>query len=178
MELYNTEITIYEVGLSQALDIFSSQHNRRFECLCACLNATKSLLDAFFSIPPAQLFGSSASLYINLAHCFVCLTRLAVFDHPEWDRSLVQENLNISLVLDNVERHLSRVKEEACLDIYDSPGTDAFTTMASAIGAVRTRWEATIASATNALGAASRGDINSFPIEFLEDDWFRDIIGL
>src|ERR1700753_1547419 len=120
MELYDTELRIYEIGLSQPPDVFSDCYNRRLECLCACLNAAKSWAEVFLSIPPAQYLGFSTSTYINLIHCFIGIYRLSTFEHPEWDRSIVQENLDVGSFSEQVERNFSQVKEVAGIDLDGS----------------------------------------------------------
>jgi hypothetical protein len=110
MEIYDTEMRIHEIALSQAPDIFSGQENRRLECLYACLNAAKSWVDVFLSIPPVQYVGFSASTYVNLIHCFVSIYRLLTFEHPEWDVGVVRQNLDVSSFAEQTERNFSQVK--------------------------------------------------------------------
>ena len=53
MELYDTELRIHEVGLSQSPDVFCGQDNLRLECLYACFNAAKGAWKT--SVPRAIL---------------------------------------------------------------------------------------------------------------------------
>jgi hypothetical protein len=175
MELYNTELSIHEIGLSQAPDIFSGQYNRQLECLCACLNATKSWVDVFLSILPAQYVGFSASIYLNLIHCFVGIYRLSTFEHPEWDRGLVRENLDVSLFLEKAEGNFSQVKEAAGLDLDGSEDIDTFNIMASKTRVIKMWWEATNPSTMGSLGIASGDEMGEFPMECLDDNWLRDV---
>lgn len=177
MELYNTELSIHEIGLSQAPDIFSGQDNRRLECLCTCLNAAKSWFDVFLSIPPAQYVGFSVSIYQNLFHCFMALYRLSTFDLPEWDRGLVRETLDASLLLETAERNLAQVKEVTGLDLDGSEDLDIFSILASKTRVIKMWWEATNVSTMSSLGIASGDEMGNFPVDFLDDDWLRDVLG-
>jgi hypothetical protein len=177
MELYNTELSIYEIGLSQAPDIFSGQYNRRLECLCACLNATKSWVDIFLGILPAQYVGFSALIYSNMVRCFISIYRLSTFEHPEWDRGLVRENLDVSLFLDKAEKNFTQVKEAAGLDLCGSEDIDSFNIMASKIRVIKMLWDATTVSTMASNGVAPSDEMGDFPMEFLEDDWLRDLLG-
>ena len=177
MRLYHTELSIYEIGLSQALDLFSGQYNRRLECLCACLNATKAWVNIFLSILPAQYVGFPSSTYLDLIRCILGIYRLSTFEHPEWDRRLVQESVNVSLVLEKAEQNFLQVKEAAGLDICGSEDTDTFTLMASRTGIFKTWWDASAASTMGSPAIASGAETGDFPMEFLDGDWLRDILG-
>jgi hypothetical protein len=177
MELYDAELRIHEIGLSQAPDIFSGQYNRRLECLCACLNAAKSWVEVFLSIPPAQYVGFSTSTYVNLMRCVVCIYRLATFEHPEWDRGLVQENLDVSLFMETMERNFSQVKEAAGLDLNGSEDMDTFSMVAARTRGIKMWWDATTAPSMGSLDVASGAEIGDFPMEFLDDEWLRDVLG-
>jgi hypothetical protein len=177
MELYIAELSIHEIGLSQAPYNFSSQYNQRLECLCACLNAAKSGVDIFLSILPAQYVGFSASIYSNLARCFIGIYRLSTFEHPEWDQGLVRENLDVSLFLEEAEKNFTQVKEAAGLDLGGSEDIDVFNIMASKFRTVKMFWDATTVSTMAPLSIAPSDGMGDFPMEFLDDDWLRDLLG-
>jgi hypothetical protein len=176
MELYTTELSIYEVGLSQAPDIFSGQHNRRIECLWGCLSAIKSWTDVFLSITPSQYVGFSALIYSNMTHCIVGIHRLSTFEHPEWDRALVGEHLDIISFLEECEKNFARVKEEGGLDIGGSEDVDSFSRMASVIRAIRKSWGATNVSTMTLIGMPSNSEVMDFPIDFSDEDWLKDLL--
>lgn len=172
MEFYNTELRIHEIALSQAPDIFSGQDNRRLECLYACLNAAKSWIDVFLSIPPVQYVDFSTSTYVNLIHCFVSIYRLMTFEHPEWDRGLVREHLDASSFAEQTERNFSQVKEDASLDLDGSEDMDIFSIMAAKARVIK-MWMESVT-----VPIISSGDgMGDFPVGFLEDDWLRDVLG-
>ncbi|KAH8801793.1 hypothetical protein F5884DRAFT_847663 [Xylogone sp. PMI_703] len=180
MELYTTELTVYEIGISQDPNIFSGQYNMRIECLYACLNSIKSWIDIFLCIPPEQYVGFSASVYVNLFRCLVDIYRLSSFEHPEWDRRLVKEKLDVLSILEGIEQNFLRVKEAAALTPIGSDDNDIFGVMASKARVIRTWWEATIADISTveppdlASGDNMMGDLYS---EFLDNEWLRDTLG-
>jgi len=177
MELYTTELSIYEIGLSQALDVFSGQKNRRIECLCICLNAVKSWIEVFLSIPVAQYVGFSALVYSNIMHCFVDIYRLSTFEHAEWDRELFREQLHVSSFLEQCEKNFAGVKEAAGLDIGGSEDMDSFSIMTSRVRVVKMSWDAANASMTNSVGMPSNDESYDFPMDFSDEDWMRDLLG-
>lgn len=177
MELHNTELVIHEIGLSQASDIFSGQHNMRLECLYACFNAIKAWFDVFLSIPSAQYVGFSALLYRNLTHCFVAIYQLSTFEHPEWDLGLIRENLDVVSFLEKAERNFSDVKLVAGFDIDGSEDIDPFNIIASKIRVIKLWWETTTSSTTGSHGAASGEVMSGSLMEFLDDGWLRDVFG-
>lgn len=71
LELHSTELSANEVSMSSAPDIFVGQINQRFECLFACLQAVKSWIDVFLSIPPGEYVGFSVCIYAKMARCLV-----------------------------------------------------------------------------------------------------------
>ncbi len=175
MELYTTQLSIYEIGVSQTPDIFKDQQNGRIECLWSSMNAVKSWIDIFLSIIPAEYIGFSILVYSNIAHCFVGLYQLSIFEHPEWDRALFREHLNISSILDHCEKNFSRVKEEAGLDISGSEVMDSFSSMGSRIRAFKLSWGA---SNSSTVGPSSQDELYDFPMpDFSDQDWLRDLLG-
>ncbi|KAK9350915.1 hypothetical protein V1523DRAFT_435885 [Lipomyces doorenjongii] len=147
LELYNTEFSIHEIGFSQAPDIFTGQYNQRFECLCACLQATKSWVDS----------ASSIRLY-----------RLSTCEHPEWDRGLVRETLDVSLILEEAEKKFAQVKEAAGLDLGGSENLDFFSIMASKLRSIKMSWDAMSISTTASFSTAALDELGDFPMEFLD----------
>jgi hypothetical protein len=178
MELYTTELAIYEIGLSQTPDIFSGQLNRRIECLWGCLNAIKYWIDVFLSITPSQYVGFSALIYSNMTHCIVGMYRLSTFEHLEWDQALVGEHLDVMSFLEECEKNFERVKEEAGLDITGSEDVDSFSRIASVIRAIRMSWGGpTNASIITSTGMSSNNELYDFPIDFSDEDWLKDLLG-
>ena len=166
MELYCAEICIHEMGFSQIPGLF--QHNQRFECLYAYLQAIKSWIEVFFTIPPVQYVGFSACIYAKMTRCFIGLWRLLTCEHPEWNRGLVQETLDVSSILQEAETNFAQVKAVAGLDRGDSEDSDTFSIMASRLRSMRTSWDAMTGETTNFLSTPSLDTLMDFPIELLD----------
>lgn len=156
--------------MSQAPDIFVGHINQRFECLFACLQAVKSWIDVFLSIPPAEYVGFSVCIYAKMARCLVGLWRLSTCEHPEWDRSLVRTTLDVSFILAETEKNFADVKAAASLDPGLPPGADAFIMMASRLGSMKASWDAMITATTAPFGTPSLDDLVDFSTEF-SDVW-------
>ncbi|KAF2433121.1 hypothetical protein EJ08DRAFT_708529 [Tothia fuscella] len=173
-ELYTIELSIYEIGLSQTPGVFSDQSSRRMECLWAYFNAIKSWIGVFLSIPPAQYVGFSAPIYSNMTHFFMAVYRLAIFEHPEWDRSLLREHLDISGLLDKAKKNFARVKEEAGLDAGGSRDIDSFTAMATKFEAMKMSWDVISTTTSGSNPAVLNTEVYDFPMGFADEDWLRD----
>jgi hypothetical protein len=176
MEIHIAELKIYEIGLTQAPETFHGQYNRRLECLWACLNATKSWVDLFLCIPPAQYFGFSLLTYANLGITFVNLYQLLTFEHAEWDRTLAREQLNLPLILEQGEKNFSEVKEAAGLKNSGSEDIDAFTLMASRMRFARTSIAPSVAPAISSQTAAPCEGLGDFQMDIFDEEWLRDFM--
>jgi hypothetical protein len=159
-------------------DTFCAPRSRRIECLCACLTAAKSWIDAFLAIPPADWPGLPLSTYMNLTHCCVSLCRLSTYEHPEWDRGLVQEYINLSNFLGKAEEKFRKVKEAAGIDSSGSESPEFFSFLASKAKLIKTSWDMTNnISTTNPVGTALNDEMGELLPGF-DDDWLREIFNL
>ena len=178
MEVYTTETSIHEVGFSQVPDIFGNQNHLRVECLWACLNTTKFWVEAFLTIQPADYVGFSAGVYSSMLHCIILLYRLTIFEHAEWDKSLVSDNLDVPSFLDRSASNFAQVKGAAGLDFDGSQDPDTFSTLAIKIRMMRTSWCAKDPALypRPSLGLSRHDEVYDFPMQFSDDDWLRDLI--
>ncbi|KAF7916578.1 uncharacterized protein EAE98_010587 [Botrytis deweyae] len=146
MHLYNTELTIHEVALSKEphADMPDSQ---RLESLCICFQSVKSWFELYFSTPCRDHTSFSFPIYTHMAHCMVALYRLSVFEDPQWDVQLVRQQLDLSLVLDQIIKIWENVKGEAGLDagVIKVDDVDIYTSNAKRIGLIKTWWDAKVA---------------------------------
>jgi hypothetical protein len=174
MELYITEVSIYDIGFSQAPDLFNGRSNQRIECLCACLHATKSWMEIFLRIPPAQYVGFSTSFYKNSGRCFMGMYRLLTFDHIDWDRELARETLGPLSFLEQAEKNFSLVKDVVGFDLEGSDDVNPFSFKASAIRNARASLEAAIAF-SKSTSTAQSNEMNGIPLEMFDYEWLRDL---
>ena len=168
LEIHITELSIHEIGFSQAQDEFTGPFNLRFECLFGCLQAIKSWIDVFLTIPPIEYVGFSASIYAMMARCLIDLWRLSTCEYAEWDDRLVRESLDVSSVIEQTQRNFSMVKDAAGLDLGVTQDCDFFGIMATKLSSMKASWDAM--SASTELATPLPDELGEFPMEFL-DAW-------
>ncbi|KAJ5498465.1 hypothetical protein N7453_007516 [Penicillium expansum] len=166
LEIYNTELMIHTIALSPGVNTFPGQPNQRFECIYACLQAVKSWLDTFSMIQPVEFVGFSSLMYANMMRCFIGIYRLATCNHPEWDRTLLHEAVNVSRAFEEASNSFDRVKEVAGLDPDGSQAQDSFSVMASKLRSMKMSWDAM----PTLLPPPSIDELENFTSEFL-DTW-------
>ncbi|KAI1618975.1 hypothetical protein EDD37DRAFT_624261 [Exophiala viscosa] len=178
MELYMTDFSIHEVGLSQGTDIFDGSENRRMECLWTCLNALKSWIDVYSGIPLTQYPGFSTMIYSNMIRSLIGLYRLSIFEHAGWDRTVLRSHIDTASFLEQCEKNFATVKDVTGLDVGGSHDTDFFTIMASRVRFIRGIWEHTGSSTMPSLAAPLGDDLDltDFQVDFSEDDWLRNVL--
>ena len=168
LELYNTDMCVHEIGFSLAPNLFTGHPHQRFECLFACLQAVKSWIDVFLSIPPAQYVGFSVCMYAKLSRGLIDAWRLSTYDYPEWDRTLVRETLDVSLTLEQIENGFAQVKAAVGLDRGSSHDTDFFSLMASRTRAIKVSWDAMITPLMESFDIPPLDEFGDFSTEFLD----------
>jgi hypothetical protein len=174
MEFFDITIRIHEIALSHSPDIFSADSNQRVKSLYACLNAANSWAIIFVTIPPAQFVGLPATVFAQFFHLFVSIYRLATFEDPSWDRRLVQETIDVSMLLETMERNLLLVKDAAGLDKDGSQNINIFSVFANRVRVFKMWWAATnVDTATGILEGEEMVDVN---MEFPDDEWWRDVL--
>lgn len=166
LEIYIAELSVHEIGFSQAQDELTGAFNLRFECLSGCLQAIKCWIDVFLTIPPTEYVGFSASIYAMMARCLVDLWRLSTCDYPEWDHDLVRETLDVSSVLEQTQKNFSQVKDAAGFDRGGTQDCDFFGIMAAKLSLMKVSWDAM--SVFTDLSTPPPDDLGEFPLEFLE----------
>jgi len=117
--LYSTEAKVHEIAFSDPGTDHKGLDLLRIESLYSVLEATKKWFEIYFIFPPAHYIRFSVWVSTQLAHCIVLLYRLSTFDHPGWDRSLVRETCNLSVVINDVINNMIQVKAAAGLEYDD-----------------------------------------------------------
>lgn len=191
MHLYNTELTIHEVGLSKELTSDMDEFSR-VESLCICLQAVKAWFETYLHIPSCDYPGFPFPIYTHLSHCMVALYRLSVFEHANWDFMAVRRDLDLSVMLEKVIKMFESVKEASGLDTEDyetnseKAGIMVYSATARRMSQIKTWWDAKIAAenaannvVTNSLGAGDVSDTmgtNAFAVDPNHDSWPGDDI--
>jgi hypothetical protein len=113
-------------------------------------------------------------VFAQFFHLFVSIYRLATFEDPSWDRRLVQETIDVSMLLETMERNLLLVKDAAGLDKDGSQNINIFSVFANRVRVFKMWWAATnVDTATGILEGEEMVDVN---MEFPDDEWWRDVL--
>ena len=176
LHLHNADLTIHEVALSKGdpndLDF------RRLDCLYICLHAIKNWFDIFLALPAADYVGVSMVQFTQLAHCMIALFRLSTFDWPDWDRNLVRNYANLSMILDQLVAKFAQVKVTAGLDKGVLDEKDIFFITSRTFNHIKTWWDSKLAA--EAMGSDTTAvdeTMGEVPMDFLDDAWFQDVLG-
>jgi hypothetical protein len=177
VHLYSTELTINEIALSKALIISNNSDFQRLESLYACLNSIKSWFDVFLTIPPAAYVGFPFSVGSQLGHCLIALYRISTLDDPAWNKDIVRNTANLTLILDQVTDNMRQSAELAGLD----SDSDMFTRGAKMLGSIRLGWEAKMAVEPMGPAISNTQNIGEIipdvlPMDFSDDAWLTDIL--
>ena len=116
------------------------------------------------------------TIFTQMAHCVLALFRLSTMDDPVWDRGLVRDTANLSLILEQIIEKHTQVKVMADLDPGVSEDNDIFSATARKLKATKTWWDAKVAAEgkDNIMIDETLGEINT---DFLDDVWLGDIFG-
>ncbi|KAL4901454.1 hypothetical protein BDW74DRAFT_181742 [Aspergillus multicolor] len=167
LEIHATEMLIHNIGFIAAPESFSAQSNERFECIHACLLATKSWVETFLTLPPIEYVGFCSLMYANMIRCLITLYRLSTCDYPEWDPALLHETVNTSWVLEETSRRFAQVMTDVSLDPGSAEDQDSFSMMAAKLQSIKVSWDARTSSMPSVFTPASLNAIESFTSEFL-----------
>jgi len=80
--------------------------------------------------------------------------------------------------LKNTEHNFTLVKEAAALDPDGSVNNDVFSIVASKVHVIRMWWESVNAATVASLGIVTGDGMGDFPIEYLDDNWLKDVFGV
>lgn len=176
LHLYSTEVKVHEIAFLKAPIVINSPGFQRIDFLYACLNATKNWVDLFLSFPPASYVGFSIPIFTQMAHCIIIIFRLLTFDDPVWDRGLVRDTTDLSLILGKIVEKLGQVKVVADIDHGALEDKDIFSWTAWTIRSIKTWWEAKL-GAESTDNIAFNETLGGMNLDFSDDVWLRDIIG-
>lgn len=167
---------MHEVAFLKTSIVVNSPGFQRLDSLYACLHATKSWFDLFLSFPPDHYTGFSIPICIQMAHCIIALFRLSTFDDPIWDRGLVRETANLSLILAQIIENHNQVKVATNLDHGASEDKDVFSGTARTIEAIKSWWDGKLVAevADSIVLNETLGEMN---MDFADDVWLKELLG-
>ncbi|KAH8901250.1 hypothetical protein GQ53DRAFT_707560 [Thozetella sp. PMI_491] len=91
----------------------------RLECQWQSVEAIRSWLDIFQTVPLADCVGLPFHFWSQTIRCTVILKHLSTMEDPAWDCRAVRTRVDLSLVLDWVSAKFERLSGETGLDIDD-----------------------------------------------------------
>lgn len=187
MYLENAELVIHEWAI-QTPALPHSPELQRLESLCASLQAIKTWLDAWMSVPAETYHGLPFTLFFQLSRAIMNLFKLSTLEDPGWDRSMVRNTVNILEVLDQILINMKR-----CADMVLEAGDADFSIFEKGVKmmtAIKQRWEPRLMEIwypSMVSGTALPGDelvpvppatdlSNMIPMNF-DDTWMMEILG-
>jgi hypothetical protein len=164
---------LYQVGLSRpagGISTFAKQDFKRAELLYACLQAVKSALDVYFSIPVQNFRFFSMVTWAHMRNALVALQQLSVFDDPDWSLVYVHDTLDFLQVLEqSIE-----VMEKAAGSL-NSDENPIFTHTVKKIRIIKAYCEERMAAHP---ASAQPGVPDYTDPKLFDDTWFQDVLGL
>ena len=184
LHYYGAELTIHEVALTKA-EISSNglgSAAQRLDWLWACLQATKNWFNLFLQYDASVYPCLPISLLSKMAHALVALSRLSTFEHPGWDLKIVRETCNLSTILDEIALRFTQVRTMARIDLGISGDNDTWSNTSRRIFAIKSWWNAKLAAeeqaSTGLDNPVADPAFTGGPIDFSDDAWLRDMLGL
>ncbi|KAK0115832.1 hypothetical protein ONS95_012883 [Cadophora gregata] len=110
-----------------------------------------------------------------MTHSFLTAYRLSTFEHPEWDRVLCLEHLDVPTFLDQTGIKFGQVKSATNL-IVNAGEFDPFSIMSSKIQLIKKSWEVKHGSLKGAIPQFSPDELFDFPIGFSDGDWLGNLL--
>ena len=116
-------------------------------------------------------------IFIQMAFCILGLYRLTTFDDPAWDRGLVRDTADLSLILGQLIEKFTQVKAAGGLDSGTSEDKDLFSANARTITAIKTWWDAKVAAEPNDNNVGLNETLGEMNMDIFDDVWLRDMFG-
>ena len=116
-------------------------------------------------------------MFSQMAFCILALYRLSTFDDPAWDRGLVRDTADLSLILGQIIEKFAQVKAVVNLDPGTSEGKDMFSGNARTVKAIKTWWDTKVDAEMNDNNMGLNETLGETNMDFLDDVWLRDIFG-
>ncbi|KAL2839096.1 hypothetical protein BJY01DRAFT_29115 [Aspergillus pseudoustus] len=180
LELQNTECAITQLALLPTSSIFLPP-GQDFTNIYASMQSIKSWVDTFLTIPPAEYIRFSALAHTNIVRCLVNLYRLATCDHPEWDKSLLHQSINVSWVLEETANRFLQVSEAAGFEVTEGGGEvceSTFDVIGRRIGCMKTAWDELVLAQQTPVNTTTTSEgggvqeLGELPLDFVDFwDW-------
>lgn len=100
LQYLTAEVLIYELSLIDLQDRHANPLRAHIEDLYRCVEAIRSFLDVYFSIPSSVYLTIPFSTFGQFAHAFIVLVKLASLEVEGWDMKNLQHKLDFISVID------------------------------------------------------------------------------
>ncbi|KAL2428740.1 hypothetical protein ABEF95_006154 [Exophiala dermatitidis] len=122
MHYYSIEMYLYETALGDNVDParYGNFPVTRLNLLFACLNSTKSCLEAFFSLQPLVYFDMPFLFWALVGHAIVVTSKLNLFVGDGWDQGYVRSVLDFPTTVDTIAANMDAAKAAAELSLHAS----------------------------------------------------------
>jgi hypothetical protein len=112
IQFYSAEISLLEVAVHNYMaPVNPNDHLHRLDLLYACLQSTKSLFDAYASLPWTVYFTVTFEFFARWRHAIVVLSKLTLFDYEGWDTEHVRKQIDLIRLLDQVSEQFNEAKK-------------------------------------------------------------------
>ncbi|KAG0651879.1 hypothetical protein D0Z07_0829 [Hyphodiscus hymeniophilus] len=174
MQYYNAEEALCEIGMSRGsvLGDLSDHTFDRMENLYDCLRSTRRFWETFFCIPETRYAHFSTAMWMQISHSFVVLQALSTFDHPDWHLPSIRQEIDFMDVLEKLIERINKTENQI------------FAKAAIKMTSIKTHIQEQLAvEARNSRHDSLTGQDADFgrpwePIDFLDNDFFGDIMGM
>ena len=173
--LYNTELKINEISLSQMSIISNHSSFQQVECLYACVESVKSWFEVFFTISPNACIGFLFSILSQSPYSHNLCVAWSLCTGSQPSRTLLgtgmgfKRPLACSLFLIKVINSMEQVAVLAGLANSDSVEGVVFSRTAKMFRSIRPGWEAILVCPVGTMVTTSPNLPNANGISFPED---------
>lgn len=120
---------------------FPDRDFNRLQYLCALLAAVKAILEMYLVMPISKHHTLTVPMTLQVIWNTGTLQQLSAFEHPDWDKSLVSEAMDIVDFLKRLCHTLRMVKSALGYDSHTSEGLDFWSQGARSMSMVESFFE-------------------------------------
>ncbi|KAJ5157257.1 uncharacterized protein N7482_008357 [Penicillium canariense] len=182
--LTNAELTIHDVAL-QAPSTPNSPELHRLESLYTSLQAAKSWLDLWLSVPVENYTAVSFTIFFQFSRALVSLYRLSILEDPAWDKTLVRNTANILEYLDRMANMMKNCADH--ISVPHQPEWNIFEKGQVMVRCIKEGWEPKLMEVwyPSLPSTEVENDFNQpnpalsdiLPITGFDDAWMMEIFG-
>ncbi|PWY71712.1 hypothetical protein BO70DRAFT_298207 [Aspergillus heteromorphus CBS 117.55] len=120
LHYHTLELMIYRTAMTKLL------HDHpipQIDVLCACVEATKSFFDTFFTIPSHLYLQLPYTIWVQLGHGLAILSRILIHSDPRgnWDREYARQRLNFDATADTFGLKVEEAISQAAAEDIEMP---------------------------------------------------------